>query len=275
MKSNDAGYIHGTSPDEQRRLSDLNELVNRPALEQLALAGGERVLDVGSGLGQLSRACARAAGPRGRVIGIERSAEQLARARELAEADGEAALVDFRTGDALALPLSEAEWGSFDIAHTRFLLEHVSDPQAVVRGMARAVRSGGRVALQDDDHDVLRLWPEPPGVMPVWRAYLRTYDRLGCDAFVGRRLVQLLHGAGLRPTRNQWLWFGGCSGDPRFEALIANFEDILRGARAATLATAGCDAEQFDAALEQIAAFGRRPDAAMWYAICWAEGVKP
>ena len=77
-------YIHGTDPDEQKRLSRLNDLINQRSLTALALEGGERVLDVGSGLGQLSRGMALAAGPQGRVIGIERSKEQLARAQELA-----------------------------------------------------------------------------------------------------------------------------------------------------------------------------------------------
>ena len=38
---------------------------------------------------------------------------------------------------------STDEWGTFDLVHARFLLEHVSDPLAVVRSMARAVRPGG------------------------------------------------------------------------------------------------------------------------------------
>jgi cyclopropane fatty-acyl-phospholipid synthase-like methyltransferase len=49
-------YIHGTHPDEQARLSLLNDLLNRGSLRELQLQGGERVLDVGCGLGQLARA---------------------------------------------------------------------------------------------------------------------------------------------------------------------------------------------------------------------------
>jgi hypothetical protein len=47
-------YLHGTHPDEQGRLSRLNELLNDRSLRELALQGGERVLDVGCGLGQPS-----------------------------------------------------------------------------------------------------------------------------------------------------------------------------------------------------------------------------
>ncbi len=266
-------YVHGTHPEEQRRLADLNTLVNRASLAALAPREGERVLDVGSGLGQLAREIGRATGTR--VLAIERSEEQLARARALAREAGEEALVEFRHGDALALPLAENELGGFDCAHARFVLEHLPDPQAAVAQMAAAVRPGGRVVLEDDDHEMLRLWPEPPHVMTVWRAYARTYDRLGCDPIVGRRLVQLLAGAGLRPRRSTDLPFGACSGDPAFAPIVANLADIFRGAREAILATGGADADGFDGALAALEAFARRDDAAFWLTIRWAEGVRP
>src|SRR5687768_17604087 len=98
-------YVHGTAPEEQSRLSAMNALLNDAAVAELRLSGGERILDVGSGLGQLSRAMARAAGPAAKAIGIERSEEQRAAAMQQALAAGEPDLVEFRGGDALALPL--------------------------------------------------------------------------------------------------------------------------------------------------------------------------
>ncbi len=266
-------YVHGTHPEEQRRLTDLNTLVNRASLEVLAPRAGERALDVGSGLGQFARELARATGQR--VVAIERSPEQLARAEALAAAAGEGALVDFRAGDALALPLAASEWGTFDLAHARFLLEHVPAPQEVVNAMARAVRPGGRVVLEDDDHAALRLWPEPPGFDALWRAYMRTYDRLGNDPHIGRRLVELLAAAGLAPRRIALPLFGACAGDAAFPAYVANMLSILNGARDAILATGGVPAAGFDEATSALHAWGERRDAALWYTISWAEGVKP
>ena len=52
-------YIHGTAPEEQARLSQLNQLLNDAALRELRLRGGERIVDFGSGLSQLTRAMAR------------------------------------------------------------------------------------------------------------------------------------------------------------------------------------------------------------------------
>lgn len=266
-------YVHGTHPEEQRRLADLNALVNRASLAALTPQPGESALDVGSGLGQFARDVARATGVR--VVAVERSGEQLTRAEALAAEAGEGALVDFRSGDALALPLAANEWGSFALAHARFLLEHVPAPQEVVNAMARAVRPGGRVVLEDDDHDALKLWPEPPGVDTVWRAYIRTYDRFGNDPYVGRRLVELLANAGLRPRRIEQLPFGACSGDSAFPAYVSNLSAVFTGARDAILATGGVSAAAFDDAQAALRTFGERRDAALWYTIRWAEGVKP
>src|SRR5215471_16149567 len=83
-------YVHGTAPVEQRRLSRLNDLMNEATLRELALPHGASVVDFGSGLGQLTRAMARAAGRGARVLGIESSAEQLEEAQRQAKADGEA-----------------------------------------------------------------------------------------------------------------------------------------------------------------------------------------
>jgi SAM-dependent methyltransferase len=268
-------YIHGTIPAEQNRLSRLNELLNEASLRELGLHGGESIVDVGCGLAQFTRAMARAAGRGARVLGIERDPAQLDEARRLAEVDGEQELVDLRPGDALALPLRDEEWGSFDIAHTRFVLEHVSNPLAVVSQMVEAVRPGGRIVLADDDHDVLRLWPDPPGLMQLWQAYIRSYDRLGNDPYVGRRLVSLLHAAGAVPFRNTWVFFGACAGVPVFPLIVENLEQILMGARELILTTAHLDKASFDRAIAALREWATLPDAAFWFATCWAEGTRP
>lgn len=263
-------YLHGTDPEEQARLSLLNQLLNAASLQALALSGGERVLDVGSGLGQLTRAMARVAGQT--VVGIERSAEQLAEARRQAALAGEESLVEFRQGNAYHFPLGDDEWGSFDVAHTRFLLEHVPEPLPVVAAMVRAVRPGGRIVLEDDDHEILRLWPQPAGFAELWRAYMRTFEQLGNDPSIGRRLIWLLTQAGAEPVRNTWIFFGSCAGAEHFPHYVANLIGVIAGARAAVVEMGLLEAEAFDAGVDALRAWGRRGDAAIWYAMAWAEG---
>ena len=266
-------YVHGSAPAEQERLRLLNALLNRRHLHSLGLRGGERVLELGAGTGVFALELARAVGPRGAIVAVERDEQQLAAARALLASVPEGARVELRSGDAAVPPLSPEEWGSFELGHARFLLEHVRDPLAVVKALVRAVRPGGRIVLADDDHDVLRFHPEPPVAEALFRAYLRTYTARGNDPFVGRRLVELLRAAGAQPARNDWVFFGGCAGDGRFLDVVANFRGILVGAREAILEF--LPAARFEAGLRAFDAWGARPDAALWYAMAWAEGRRP
>ena len=269
-------YIHGTSEEEQRRLSLMNDvLLNRESLHEMHLRGDEHILDFGAGLGQFTRAMARSV-PRGRVVAIERDAVQLASAKRLADADGESSLVEWRQDDVLELQsATAADWGTFDVAHTRFLLEHLPDPLRVVKSMVSAVKRGGRIIIADDDHGAMRLWPEPPGFSDLWQAYIRSYDRVGNDPYVGRRLVQLLHEAGAKPVRNRWIFFGGCAGMESFPVLTANMFGVLKTARDTMIGMHLCDESTFAAVEAAYREWARRPDAAIWFAMSWAEAVKP
>jgi len=156
------GYIHGTAPEEQERLSLLNRLMNDASLREVALRGGEKIVDFGCGLGQLTRGFARAAGQP--VLGIERSAEQLAEgARQAAEA-GEAALLELRQGDAALPPIESHEWGTFDVAHARFVLEPLENLIGILAGARAAIVPAALLdgATFDRALEELRRWGTLP-----------------------------------------------------------------------------------------------------------------
>ena len=268
-------YIHGNSPEERRRLSLLNDILNDACLKALDPQVGESVVDFGSGLGQFTRLIARTVGRSGSVIGVEREPEQIAQAVRLAEDDDEAALVEFRNGDVLKPPLSDKEYGTFDVAHARFLLEHVPNPERVVVQMARVLRPGGRMFIVDDDHGNFHPWPEPEGFQPLWAAYVGSFKRLGNDPNVGRRLVQLIHAAGLTPTRNNMVFFGGCAGTDRFRAIADNLISALAGASGTIISGELLDQRGIDAGLKGLEKWKADPAAALWYGACSAEGIVP
>lgn len=268
-------YIHGSDPAEQARLGIMNRILNPASLAALALREGERVLDAGSGTGILALEMARAVGATGIVVGIERDARQLAAAEERRRNDPAGGRVAFRAGGAESPPLEGAEWGSFDVAHARFLLEHVRDPLAVVRAMVRALRPGGRIVLADDDHDTLRLWPECPAFQTLWEAYWRSYATLGCDPLVGRKLPALLHAAGARPAGIDTPLFGACAGQDTFDLVVDNIRGVVEGALPSVLASGLIDAAGARAGLSAFDAWRRRPDASYWFVLCVAEGRRP
>lgn len=260
-------YVHGSTPEEQRRLGLMNRILNRRCLAELALRGDERVLDVGCGTGTFLRELADShLGVR--VLGIERDARQLEAARLHPHARAEV-----REGDAYHLPLRADEWGTFDVAWARFVLEHVDDPARVVAQMARAVKPGGRIVLCDDDHDLLRLDPPAPAVERLWTAYMRTYEEHGNDPLIGRRLPRLLHGAGAQPVRNTWVFFGSCAGSDDWRVVIDNCRGILSGAREQIVRHIA--PRDFDAALTEFGTWSARADASFWLPLAWAEGLRP
>jgi len=111
----------------------------RAAVRAAALSGGGTALDVACGTGKLTAALAGAVGSEGRVVGVDISMAMLDEARR---ACGELPGVEFRPGNALALPFED---GSFDAATIGFGLRNLASFEDGFREMARVVRGGGRV----------------------------------------------------------------------------------------------------------------------------------
>jgi len=229
---------------------------------------------VGCGFGLLARELAALAGATGDVVGIEREAAQIAEGERLAREAGLSAPADIRRGDAYDFPLRDDEWGSFDIVHARFLLEHLERPQQVVSAMLRAVRPGGRVVLEDDDHEALIVYPPVPEFERVWRAYARAYEATGRDPRIGRKLPSLLAAGGATLRRCDWPFFGACAGSETFDAIITNCRAILSGARATIVSAGGISDADFDAGLAAYDRWRARNDASYWYCTFWVEGVR-
>jgi arsenite methyltransferase len=114
-------------------------------LDLAAIEAGEAVLDLGSGSGMDSFLAAGAAGGDGRVVGVDMTEAQLAKAEQLARAAGLAA-VEFRAGYIERPPVEKA---SFDCVISNGVINLSPDKPAVFAAAARALRRGGRLALAD------------------------------------------------------------------------------------------------------------------------------
>lgn len=274
-------YLHGSSREEQQRLVLMNRILNERCLAAIGVAPGERVLEMGAGTGIFARALAEAVGPTGSVVAVERDPGQLATARR--DCAGVARL-EIRAGDAYAPPLAAGEQGAFDLVHARFLLEHLQRPADAVAAMLRAARPGGRIVLIDDDHSLMRFEPLSraetgrdglEAIPELWDAYTEQYARLGCDAWIGRKLVTLLHAAGARPERTTQVNYGACAGEPLFRPIADNLVAVVAGARDAMVAAGTITAERFERDLATFREWSQRADAAIWYALPLVVATRP
>jgi demethylmenaquinone methyltransferase/2-methoxy-6-polyprenyl-1,4-benzoquinol methylase len=134
----------------------------RAMVERVGAAPTDRVLDVACGTGLVARELVRRWGCR--VVGLDQSAEMLARAEAKRSADPLLAeRLTLVEGEAERLPFAEAE---FDHLTFTYLLRYVDDPAATLRELARVVRPGGRIAsLEFCLPGGVWLWP--------WRLYTR------------------------------------------------------------------------------------------------------
>lgn len=126
-------------------------------LDLAEIGESARVLDIGCGTGGHSFAAARRVGAGGEVMGFDISALLLQRASARAAAGPEGGNVRFRLGDAQS---ERFEAGAFDAATSRFGVMFFADPPAGFANIARAVRTGGRLAFG--------VWG-PVAVNPLWR----------------------------------------------------------------------------------------------------------
>jgi len=115
------------------------------------LAPGEKVVDVGSGAGFDSFIAAGQVGPSGQVIGVDMTAEMLAKSRRTAEALG-LARVGFREGLAESLPLPG---GWADVVISNGVINLCADKQRVFAEIFRVLRPSGRVQFADIANDRL------------------------------------------------------------------------------------------------------------------------
>ncbi|MFM9995376.1 MAG: class I SAM-dependent methyltransferase [Phycisphaerales bacterium] len=254
----DATYIHGTEPSEQDRLAKLNAMTNGAFVAWLGPRETDVVLEVGSGLGLLAREVA-ARTPRGRVVGVEYSAEQLGVARQGLEETGRGiANVEFVQGDAHALPFGDA---SFDLVYCRYVLEHVADPLRVLREMRRMLKPGGRAAAQENNIEINRFDPPCPAFDEVWRKFGELQARLDGDAYVGLRLFRLLREAGFEGVELSIAPEVHWSGSPGFAPWVTNLIGNVRSGERALVDHGLATPAQIAAAIEEVESLMRRDDA--------------
>jgi SAM-dependent methyltransferase len=152
-----------------------------------------RVLDIGSGPGDVSFLAAELVGPTGAVLGVDANPEVVRTAIRRAEASG-LHHVSFVAGDIRDLALER----EFDAVVGRLVLMYSADPSATLRSALRHVRPHGLVAFHEMNMGA-PVWSEP--VSPLHQLLVRcvseAFARSGVEMVMGTRLYEVLVAAGV------------------------------------------------------------------------------
>jgi len=229
---NNRSYVLGHSTRELERLkvqARLIEPITRGFLIDGGITEGMRVLDVGSGAGDVAFIAAELVGESGEVVGVDRAAGAVVAARERAAV---AAIrnVNFHRGDPAEMQFDRP----FDAIIGRYVLLFQRDPVSMLRLLMKHVRSGGAVVFHEPDRDGIRSYPFIPLYDRCCKLVDETFRQWGGDPRMGIKLHSTFVAAGLpAPTLRLQSVIGGganCADQVHFEVdvVVSLIEEIER-----------------------------------------------
>jgi ubiquinone/menaquinone biosynthesis C-methylase UbiE len=203
-----SNYALGSTDGEHERLiwqaARLASCTER-LFREAGIAAGQRVLDLGSGVGDVAMLVAQLVGPSGQVMGVERDSRSIARAKARV---AEAGLhnVSFTQCDASEIASDKP----FDAAVGRFILQFIPDPVAVLRSLSQLVHLGGVFAFQEVSYAPFALFSAQ---RPLWCDVVsmiqETLQRAGANTETGLALHRIFREAGLpAPTMRMEIQLG-------------------------------------------------------------------
>jgi len=230
-------YALGYSEAEFRRLKFQGEYLRdftADALRHAGIAPGMRVLDIGCGVGDVSLLVAEMVSSSGTVLGVDRSGQAVAVARQRAAAAGM---------DHVRFAASELEAFStdqqFDALIGRLILAYLPDPAATLRRLSGLVRPGGTVVFQEIVLPLARSVPDGPLFRQCGKWLMETFERAGFEIDMGSKLFATFLAAGLpAPQMTVAGHVEGGAQSPVYAYLADTLRSLLPMAERAGVATA-------------------------------------
>lgn len=189
-------YPIGENDLQTRRLITQGQLYNpstRTFFQAAGISKGMKVLELGSGVGDVTLLLADLVGPSGRIVGIELNPRAVETARTRVQNAGWRN-VEYFAGDIESIQLDQ----DFDAAVGRFVLMWLPDPRAVLQRVVKYLRPGGVIAFQDNDFVFNVVASASLPLFDKLNADLReTQSHGGADFHMGLKMQQLYHQVGL------------------------------------------------------------------------------
>lgn len=190
-------YVLGHSQREIDRLkaqARLIDPVTKHFFREAGIEQGMRVLDVGSGAGDVALLAADLVGASGTVVGVDRVSLAIEEARKRVIALS-LKNVTFHLGDPADLAFDRP----FDAVVGRYVLQFQQDPAAMLRKVASHVRPGGVVVFHEIDWGGVGSFPPAPTFDRACQWGAETLRLHGTETRMGANLYRTFVDAGLAP----------------------------------------------------------------------------
>jgi SAM-dependent methyltransferase len=244
-----SGYVHGYGKREAERLLDQAGGLAGLLHHDTGYPPGATVLEAGCGVGAQTVILAEKS-PGADIISVDISPDSLARAEAAVTGAGHRN-VRFQQADITRLPFPEA---SFDHVFVCFVLEHLPDPMAALKELARVLKADGSITVIEGDHGSCYFHPETPAARLAWNGLVRAQALLGGDSCIGRRVYPLMAEAGFCDVRvSPRLVYADGSLPEVAESFVRKIiVPMVAGARQAAVREGLADAATFDAGLADL-----------------------
>lgn len=187
-----SGYVYNQAWEQERaRLAGIEAMWDPGTQRLLARHGarhGARVLEAGAGGGSIVEWLAGQVGPDGHVLAVDldvRFVQPLA-----------SAIVEVRQADILA---EELPTRSYDVVHSRLVLEHLAQHEHALARLVDCLRPGGSIVIEDYDWTAFGIdaADDRESAERVTEGILGFMGAAGFDRFYGRKTVGSLAALGL------------------------------------------------------------------------------
>lgn len=183
-----SGYYFGEDREaEERRLSGVqaySDPATRGVLRELGIGAGWTCWEVGTGGGSVADWLTDLVGPHGSVLATDIDIRGLQDRPNL----------QVVCHDVVEDDLPDTE---FDLIHARFLLEHLPEPDQVLRRLTSALRPGGLLVVEDADGLDLLIDPVIAEIEQICRAWERAARSISWNPTLGGSLLSELTECGL------------------------------------------------------------------------------
>ncbi len=259
--STDATYTLGRTSHETTRLIEQSRIYGESTQRLCKRAGitaGMRVLEIGSGAGDVALMLAELVGQDGQIVGVDVNPVILETARQRATEAG-IRNVEFIAGDARGLAFSD----KFDAIVGRFVLMYMADPGEAFAKLVTHLNPGGIIAFQEPEYTLYPalLHPDTPLMNQLIKWILGAFEHSGAHLDMGIGLYRAFVDAGLPlPTMHLESPIGAAETWAGYRYMATIFQSLLPLLKKYGLATAEqVDVDTLAARLRREVLASKRP----------------